>query len=172
MTEKENEKDVKEAAPAEEEVVELTQEVLEQLLVGCYWDILKRMREVAIKELTADQAADLDDALARHLARTLMNENPHLAMRLPYHGLALIEMFKASEPERFTQDALTGVEQSNPCAMMIFIGREFVRECYFAITAAGSRDDCTAETIRDAGAALCALWCRRLTQPGAEKGLN
>ena len=58
MTEKENEKDVKEAAPAEEEVVELTQEVLEQLLVGCYWDILKRMREVAIKELTADQAAD------------------------------------------------------------------------------------------------------------------
>lgn len=157
---------------ATDEPVDLTPEVLEQLLTGCYWDILKRMRQVALKELTVDQAADLDDAIARHLARTLMGENLHFRMRLPYQAMPLVDMVRAKEPKLFAPDALAGVDQANPRAMMIYLCREFVKECYFAITAVGSRENFTAEMVRDEGLALCALWCRRLCQPGTEQGLN
>ena len=75
-----DEKKIEEQAPEQgEEKVEavvLDENVLEQLLVGCIWDVLRRMHRVATKAITPDQATEEDDAIARHLARTLMGENP------------------------------------------------------------------------------------------------
>ena len=71
-----DEKKIEEQAPEQgEEKVEavvLDENVLEQLLVGCIWDVLRRMHRVATKAITPDQATEEDDAIARHLARTLM----------------------------------------------------------------------------------------------------
>ena len=73
-----DEKKIEEQAPEQgEEKVEavvLDENVLEQLLVGCIWDVLRRMHRVATKAITPDQATEEDDAIARHLARTLMGE--------------------------------------------------------------------------------------------------
>ena len=82
-----DEKKIEEQAPEQgEEKVEavvLDENVLEQLLVGCIWDVLRRMHRVATKAITPDQATEEDDAIARHLARTLMGENPGFTSALP-----------------------------------------------------------------------------------------
>ena len=90
-----DEKKIEEQAPEQgEEKVEavvLDENVLEQLLVGCIWDVLRRMHRVATKAITPDQATEEDDAIARHLARTLMGENPGFTSALPLVGPALVE---------------------------------------------------------------------------------
>lgn len=60
-----DEKKIEEQAPEQgEEKVEavvLDENVLEQLLVGCIWDVLRRMHRVATKAITPDQATEEDD---------------------------------------------------------------------------------------------------------------
>ena len=94
-----DEKKIEEQAPEQgEEKVEavvLDENVLEQLLVGCIWDVLRRMHRVATKAITPDQATEEDDAIARHLARTLMGENPGFTSALP-------TMPRTSSPRRST----------------------------------------------------------------------
>ncbi len=154
-------------SPKEDDVIELDQGVLEQLLVGCYWDILKRMHRVGLKELTADEAADLDDALARYLARTLMAENPAFIMKIPFTGRDLIDLVKAYLPKDFEGDALAGIDQDNPRAMMTYVCRLFVKDCYFSITSCGSRPDFTPQMMQEESLARAALWCKRFTvSPG------
>ena len=54
-----DEKKIEEQAPEQgEEKVEavvLDENVLEQLLVGCIWDVLRRMHRVATKAITPDR---------------------------------------------------------------------------------------------------------------------
>lgn len=149
---------------AENEPLVLTPDVLEQLLLGCYWEILKRMRQVGLQELTSDQAAESDDVMARHLARTLMGENDGFIVQLPRQGMAIVEGVKAQLPLHFTADALAGVDTENPRAMMVYVCRLFVRECYHSITAVGSRPDFKPEMMREESMAHSALWRRHLCQ--------
>ncbi len=147
-----------------DEPIELTEDVLEQLLLGCYWDIVRRMREVSLGKMTADEASEADDALARHLARSLMGENPGFVMKIPFMGETLIEIVKGHCPEQFTDDALAGIETANPRAMMVYVCRLFVRDCYFSLTAVGSSGNITLENLQTESMSRAALWRKRLTQ--------
>ena len=114
----------------DDEPIELTPDRLEELLLGCYREVLKSIQKVANKEMTPDEATQYDQVLARHLARTLMGENGGFAMRLPYQGVALLEKIQSEWPALFDDKAMKdqGIDPTNPRALMVFVTTRFMAE--------------------------------------------
>lgn len=160
------EKKTPEAAP---EPIVLTAAEFESLLVGCIWDILKRMRLVAMKEITVETATDEDDAVARHLARTLMGENDGFVLSIPLKGDALIEELQTRFPEEFGKDALPEeVEAANPRSVLVYVCRAYIQAVYHMVQELGMREDFDAEMLDREVKALAAFWANRFLGRGRE----
>lgn len=132
---------------------------LEKLLLSCMWDILSHMRSVAMKTMTGDEAAEADDALARHLARTLMDENDACRIALPKKGAALVEMLQKQAPEKCDPAHLPkDADPNNPRAVLVGVCRAFLQDVYRLINALGQREDFTPELLKTETEALAAQW--------------
>ena len=156
-----DEKKIEEQAPEQgEEKVEavvLDENVLEQLLVGCIWDVLRRMHRVATKAITPDQATEEDDAIARHLARTLMGENPGFTSALPLVGPALVEELRKL-PD-YVEDELPEEVDS----------RTFLHGIYDMVRTLTKADEMTPEKLSETVNSTAALWTLRFTGRTADK---
>ncbi len=151
----------------DDEPIELTPDRLEELLLGCYREVLKSIQKVANKEMTPDEATQYDQVLARHLARTLMGENGGFAMKLPYQGVALLEKIQSEWPALFDDKAMKdqGIDPTNPRALMVFVTTRFMAEIYHNISiTTKTDDDKVAEAIRINSQAIAALWRRRFCE--------
>ncbi len=151
-----------EAAPTPEPV-KLDEATLEQLLIGCIWDVLRRMRRVSVHELTPDQATEEDDAVARHLARTLMGENPGFTMALPLCGPALIDHLRATVPAYADDQLPEDIDHANPRAVAVFICRDFLHAIYNMVRDLGKQPDMTRAMLDQAVNATAAFWVARLS---------
>ena len=151
----------------DDEPIELTPDRLEELLLGCYREVLKSIQKVANKEMTPDEATQYDQVLARHLARTLMGENGGFAMKLPYQGVALLEKIQSEWPALFDDKAMKdqGIDPTNPRALMVFVTTRFMAEIYQNISiTTKTDDDKVAEAIRINSQAIAELWRRRFCE--------
>ena len=159
-----DEKKIEEQAPEQgEEKVEavvLDENVLEQLLVGCIWDVLRRMHRVATKAITPDQATEEDDAIARHLARTLRGENPGFTSALPLVGPALVEELDELPEE---------IDSANPRAVMVYVCRTFLHGIYDMVRTLTKADEMTPEKLSETVNSTAALWTLRFTGRRADK---
>ena len=162
-----DEKKIEEQAPEQgEEKVEavvLDENVLEQLLVGCIWDVLRRMHRVATKAITPDQATEEDDAIARHLARTLMGENPGFTSALPLVGPALVEELRKL-PD-YVEDELPEEVDS----VMVYVCRTFLHCIYDMVRTLTKADEMTPEKLSETVNSTAALWTLRFTGRTADK---
>lgn len=146
-----------EAQPAEPLV--LGEDGFEKLLLSCVWDVLNHMRSVAMKSMTGDEAAEADDALARHLARTLMDENDACRLNIPVKGVALVEMLKVHAPEKCDPSHLPkDADPSNPRAVLVGVCRAFLQDVYHLINELAKRDDFTPELLKTQTEGLAAQW--------------
>ena len=146
-----------EAQPAEPLV--LGEDGFEKLLLSCVWDVLNHMRSVAMKSMTGDEAAEADDALARHLARTLMDENDACRLNIPLKGVALVEMLKVHAPEKCDPSHLPkDADPSNPRAVLVGVCRAFLQDVYHRLNELAKRDDFTPELVKTQTEGLDAQW--------------
>ncbi len=155
-------------AQAKSETVVLDEAVLEQLLVGCIWDVLRRMHRVANKAITPDQATEEDDAIARHLARTLMGENPGFTSALPLVGPALVEDLRRL-PDYGEDKLPEEIDAANPRAVMVYVCRTFLHGIYDMVRTLTKDDEMTPEKLSETVTATAAFWTLRLTGRRAEK---
>lgn len=159
--------------PAQEEKAEkivIREGEFESLLVGCVWDILKRMRQVSMGEMTSEHATEYDDVVARHLARSLMGENDGFEMRLPYVGTALVEMLQKEHAAYYGRDALPkDIDRDNPRSVLVFVCRDFVRAVYSMVQEVGKRDDLSAKVLETEVCGLAAYWMNRFLGRKADK---
>lgn len=156
------------AEEAKTETVVLDEAVLEQLLVGCIWDVLRRMHRVSNKAITPDQATEEDDAIARHLARTLMGENPGFTSALPLIGPALVDDLRRL-PDYSEEKLPEEIDAANPRAVMVYICRTFLHGIYDMVRTLTKDDEMTPEKLSETVSATAAFWTLRLTGRRAEK---
>lgn len=148
-------------APKAEKIV-IREGEFDALLTGCIWDILKRMRQVSMGEMTSEHATEYDDVMARHLARSLMGENDGFEMRIPYVGTALVEMLQTEHAAYYGRDALPKeIDRDNPRSVLVFVCRDFVRSVYTMLQEVGSREDLTAKVLEAEVVTLSAYWTNR-----------
>lgn len=149
------------------EAVVLDETVLEQLLVGCIWDVLRRMHRVATKAITPDQATEEDDAIARHLARTLMGENPGFTSALPLVGPALVEELRKL-PDYAEDELPEEIDSANPRAVMVYVPT-FLHGIYDMVRTLTKADEMTPEKLSETVNSTAALWTLRFTGRTADK---
>ena len=155
-------------APKAEKIV-IREGEFDALLTGCIWDILKRMRQVSMGEMTSEHATEYDDAMARHLARSLMGENDGFEMRIPYVGTALAEMLQTEHAAYYGRDALPKeIDRDNPRSVLVFVCRDFVRSVYTMLQEVGRREDLTAKVLEAEVVTLAAYWTNRFFGRKAE----
>ena len=155
-------------APKAEKIV-IREGEFDALLTGCIWDILKRMRQVSMGEMTSEHATEYDDAMARHLARSLMGENDGFEMRIPYVGTALVEMLQTEHAAYYGRDALPKeIDRDNPRSVLVFVCRDFVRSVYTMLQEVGRREDLTAKVLEAEVVTLAAYWTNRFFGRKAE----
>ena len=158
--------------PAEEakaEKIIIREGEFESLLTGCIWDILKRMREVSMGQMTSEHATEYDDVVARHLARSLMGENDGFDMRIPYVGSALVEMLQTEHAAYYGRDALPqDIDRDNPRSVLVFVCRDFVRAVYTMVQELGQREDLNAQVMQTEVNTLSAYWTNRFFGRKAE----
>lgn len=155
--------------PEAAEPVTLDEAVLEQLLTGCIWDVLRRMHRVAMKELTPDQATEEDDAVARHLARTLMGENPGFTMAIPLCGPALVDKLRATVPDYADDRLPEDIDRANPRAVAVYVCRDFLHAIYDMVRGIGHRADMSRAVIDESVRATAAFWTLRFTGRSADR---
>lgn len=142
--------------------VKLDEPTLEQLLIGCIWDVLRRMRRVSMHELTPDQATEEDDAVARHLARTLMGENPGFTMALPMCGPTLIDHLRATVPAYAAEQLPDDIDRANPRAVAVYVCRDFLRAIYNMVRDLSQHPEMTRAMLDQGVNATAAFWAARL----------
>ncbi len=163
----EAEEKIEEQAEEKAEAVVLDESVLEQLLVGCIWDVLRRMHRVASKALTPDQATEEDDAIARHLARTLMGENPGFTVSLPLVGPSLVDELRKL-PEYADDKLPEEIDGANPRAVMVYVCRTFLHGIYDMVRDLSKANEMTPEKLSETVNATAAQWTLRFTGRRAE----
>lgn len=115
-------------------------------------EILYRLVKVASHAFGADQAKAMDDALARHLARALMGENPQFtpaakwsgepcAKSLAHCAGSFYEKVKAEEKNP---------DEGNPRVVMVLAVTAFERNLYAAIEAEFQKSDVSEASVRAA----------------------
>lgn len=142
--------------------VKLDEPTLEQLLIGCIWDVLRRMRRVSMHELTPDQATEEDDAVARHLARTLMGENPGFTMALPMCGPTLIDHLRVTVPAYADEQLPDDIDRANPRAVAVYVCRDFLRAIYNMVRDLSQHPEMTRAMLDQGVNATAAFWAARL----------
>ena len=120
------------------------------------------MHRVATKAITPDQATEEDDAIARHLARTLMGENPGFTSALPLVGPALVEELRKL-PDYAEDELPEEIDSANPRAAMVYVCRTFLHGIYDMVRTLTKADEMTPEKLSETVNSTAALWTLRST---------
>lgn len=124
--------------------------VVRELFAMAADEVLYRVSLVARKKMAPDKARDMDDALARHLARALMGENPQFQAVPDWSGMPCARSLSAVDQAVF--DSLLTAEKSadmkNPRLVMVLAMTAFVRALYQALEDAVQAADVSEETVR------------------------
>ncbi len=125
--------------------------VVRQLFEMAAEEVLYRLVAVAGGRMSADRARDMDDALAKHLARALMGENPEFAPAAGWSGLPCARSLAAAD-RAFYDEVLAGVpgEPDNPRVLMVQATTVFYRAVYAAIRREFDRESVSPESVRAA----------------------
>lgn len=143
--------------------VNLGTDELEALLAQTVRKVLQNLLDVRAGTLTADEAAERDDASVRTIARILMNEDERFKVTLPAVGSQLIEDMRANTPALFRDQPAEAAE--NPRAAMVHATRVYQREIYTMLRACLSQGDGTAdeEKLADCFEGFTSVWLVRFT---------
>lgn len=130
-------------------------------------EVLYRLVQVSRKVMEADKARDMDDALARHLARALMGENPEFKGVDGWSGMPCAIALSCVEPKRFAalKDAEASVDMANPRVMMVLGATAFYRAVYEAITGAVQQEGATEAGVRRAMSAVVDAYALAAMRP-------
>ena len=166
-----DEKKIEEQAPEQgEEKVEavvLDENVLEQLLVGCIWDVLRRMHRVATKAITPDQAT-------RRTMPLRVTSPARSWVRIP----ASRARFRSSVPRssRSCASFPTMPRTSSPRRSTVPIRapswstcRTFLHGIYDMVRTLTKADEMTPEKLSETVNSTAALWTLRFTGRRADK---
>ena len=104
--------------------------VVRELFSMASTEIMFRVAQVARQVMKGDKARDMDDALARHLARALMGENPQFRAVPGWSGMPCALSLASVEPKMFAKikDAEEHADMSNPRFVMVAATSAFTRE--------------------------------------------
>ncbi len=115
-------------------------------------EILYRLVQVSRRVMTAEKARDMDDALARHLARALMGENPEFKSCPGWSGMPCAKSLAGVDHELY--DRIKGGESqadtSNPRVVMVLAATAFYHAVYDAIAQEMRREGVTQESVEAA----------------------
>lgn len=114
-------------------------------------EVLFRLASVSSGKMTADRAGDMDDALAKHLARALMGENPEFAPAHNWSGWPCARSLASVDEEFFSQ--LFGADLSepdNPRILMVQAATVFYRAIYRVIRREIVLEGATQQSVRRA----------------------
>ena len=96
-------------------------------------EVLFRLIAVSGGRMKADQARDMDEALAKHLARALMGENPQFRAVPGWSGIACARSLAAADRAFYETYFPAGTpEPDNPRALMVQATTVFYRAVYAA----------------------------------------
>lgn len=143
--------------------VTLGTDQLETLLADTVRRVLQNILDVRAGTLTADEAAERDDAAVRAIARILMNEDDRVTLTLPSCGPALVEEMRENIPALFKDMPREAGE--NPRAAMVHAARVFQREVYTMLRACLSQGECDVqdEKLEECFEGFCSVWLVRFT---------
>lgn len=135
---------------------------LEALLADTVRGVLRNILDVRAGKLTADEAAERDDAAVRSIARILMNEDERFVLTLPVCGPALVDDMRANIPALFRE--LPAEAGGNPRAAMVHAARVFQREIYTMLRACLSQsEDAEEKKLEECFEGFCSVWLVRFT---------
>ena len=126
--------------------------VVRELFSMAGTEILFRVVQVARQVMKADKARDMDDALARHLARALMGENPQFRSVPGWSGMPCALSIAAVEPEMFARikDAEEHADLSNPRFVMVAATSAFTRKVCELISTEVQKPTATQQSVQAA----------------------
>lgn len=126
--------------------------VVRELFSMAGTEITFRVAQVARQVMKADKARDMDDALARHLARALMGENPQFRAVPGWSGMPCALSLAAVEPEMFARikDAEEHADMSNPRFVMVAATSAFTRKVCDLIFQEVQRPGATQSSVQSA----------------------
>lgn len=114
-------------------------------------EVLFRLIAVSGGRMKADQARDMGEALAKHLARALMGENPQFRAVPGWSGIACARSLAAADRAFYETYFPAGTpEPDNPRALMVQATTVFYRAVYAAIRTEIVKDGATQESVRAA----------------------
>ena len=92
-------------------------------------EVLFRLVSVSSGKMTAERARDMDDALAKHLARALMGENPQFAPAPGWSGELCARSLATVDPALFAEvfAGEAGRAPDNPRVLMVQAASVFYR---------------------------------------------
>lgn len=146
-------------------------DVVHELFDLAAQEVLYRLIAVSSGKMKSDRARDMDDALAKHLARALMGENPEFEPAVGFSGLPCAEALKAVEPELYETLWKDDPDQNpdNPRILMVRCTTVFYRAVYQAISREMAKDNVTQDSVRAAIQAVVDRWALAATPVDAPK---
>ncbi len=126
--------------------------VVRELFAMAGTEILFRVVQVARHVMTADKARDMDDALARHLARALMGENPQFRSVPGWSGMPCAVSLAAVDPKMFAaiKDAEEHADMGNPRFVMVAATSVFTRKVCDLIRTEVQKPQASQQTVQAA----------------------
>lgn len=124
--------------------------VVRDLLRMAGQEVLYRVVQVSRRIMQADKARDMDDALARHIARALMGENPEFKGVAGWNGMPCAQAFAAVNPELFAEvkSGEQTVDTTNPRVLMVLAATAFYKDLYRTIEKSVEKEGATPETVK------------------------
>lgn len=134
-------------------------------------EVLYRLIAVSTGKMTSDRARDMDDALAKHLARALMGENPEFEAAGGFSGLPCAQALVSVDRDLYDDLWKNEPQQNpdNPRILMVRCTTVFYRSIYCAIRQAMTQENVTQETVKAAVACIVDRWALAATPVAAAK---
>lgn len=140
-------------------------EVVRELFASAADEVLWRLHEVSARRLPGDRARLMDEALAKHLARALMGENPNFAPAPGFSGLTCARSLAQVDAALMAGLFENAPADDNPRVLMVRAVTVFFHAVYREIAREMKRDDVTEDSVRQALARLAGRWALAAVPP-------
>ncbi|MCF0254656.1 MAG: hypothetical protein HUK26_10025 [Duodenibacillus sp.] len=158
--------------------------VVRELFAMAGMEMTFRLGRVAARKMTADQAADMDGALARHLARALMGENPEFAPAEGFSGEPCARSLASVHPALYKElcraaacararaegkpePVIGAPEPENPRERMVIAVRAFMQDVHAALRCAFAAGGATRESAEAAVAEVAGRYALAASAPAS-----
>lgn len=134
-------------------------------------EILYRLVKVATHALESDQAKAMDDALARHLARAFMGENPQFTAAQNWSGLPCAQSIAhcAGSLYEEVKKAEKNCDENNPRVVMVLAITAFERAVYKAIQEEFQKKAVSQNSVKEAISRVVDLYSLAAIKPEAKQ---